>query len=218
MLPGVLHPPGFSLIIMSLPHYSHWTRTRHQFRCTNCLHNKVRESERTGDIEIMCVTSTKPNITQLAWQRFKAFGSTQQTLNSSLLPLFPSPSYHSPTPSQTLDFCIHYPVCILAKIFNLSSKAIFCFLEKQGHSVSGQSISPLRFRVNPPSRNLMDLDSPFWNCPQVSHSLRFRIASFSLSSPISVLVILALPSSFSLLFFLSHDPLKRPSFHLYPLH
>lgn len=123
MLPGALYPPlSSSLIVMSLPRCSHWTRTHHQFRCTNCLHNKVRESQSTGDTEIRWGASTKPNITQLAWQRFKAFGSTQQTLNSSLLSLFPSPKCHSPTPSQTLVFCIHYPVFILAKIFSLSSK------------------------------------------------------------------------------------------------
>lgn len=89
------------------------------------LFTRQREqSQSTGSTEIPWVTRTKPPITKLAWHRFKAFNFAQQTLNSPFLAL-PASLPQLPT----LVLCTHYPVFILTKVFGLSPKVYFCFLE-----------------------------------------------------------------------------------------
>lgn len=113
---------------MSLSPCSHWSRTYHQFRWTVYI-LQVRESQSPGNIEIRWVPGTKPHITQLAWHQFKAWGTTQQTLIASRC--F-SPRGASPTHFKPLVLCIHCPVFILAEVFSLSSKVMFCFRKTKG--------------------------------------------------------------------------------------
>lgn len=43
---------------------------------------------------------------------------------------------------------------------------MFCFLEHQGHILSGQCIHPLSFRANSATGSPDGADSAFWTCPQ----------------------------------------------------
>lgn len=119
-------------------------------RCTDCLYDKARESQSTGDSEIRWVTSTEPHVTQLAWHRLKAFGSTQQTLNSPCSSCYPLPIV-PPFHLKPQSFVFTILSLFLLRFLVFHSRLYFCFLEKQAHILSGQLISLLCFRANPSS-------------------------------------------------------------------
>lgn len=145
--------------------------------CTNCLYDKARESQSTGDSEIRWITSTKPHVTQLAWHRLKAFGSTQQTLNSPCSPCFPlpvvPPSHLKP---QTFVFTILSLFLLRFLVFHQGfifvswkNKGIFCLVDSSVHFASEQN--PFSW---PLTSCPLTLSSEI--CPPVSHLLGFGMA------------------------------------------
>lgn len=152
VLPGVLASSPFSLPVISLQPCSHWTRVHHQFRRTYCLCDRARESQSTGDSEIRWVTSTKAHVTQLAWHGLKAFSSTQQTWNGPCSSCFPLPIV-PPSHLKPQSFVFTILSLFLLRFLVFHPRLYSCFLEKQGHILSGQLTSLLCLRAKPSGRS-----------------------------------------------------------------
>lgn len=169
VLPAVLVSPSFFPPATSFPHCSHWTRRHNQFMYTNCVYDNARASQSTGDVKITWVISTKLHLIQLAWHRFKAFGSTQGTLDSPFLTLPVSLSQFLSLPLRKAQpFLLTILSLFLLKFLLFHPR--LCFASWKKNILSGWHVGPFSCRANPLSgRPHGNISWPSEIHSQVSH-------------------------------------------------